>query len=177
MSMRPSPKHTYPSKGADTLTLQKVLILEAEGQVPPGASPVPVPQLRGRRWDPPRVRSRLWCGDGTSHDHRETYPWLSGHDRFIVTQHNLSPACKSGTSPRDGGVIASSVVVGSLPPHHAPEPHPEEWEVTGTHSTALWVTRDFQTLAENHTICWAVFDTVNDTMCFPAQWKLLRGAC
>lgn len=47
------------------------------------------------------------------------------------------------------------------PSHHTPEPHPEEWEVTGIHTTAWWVTRDFQTLDENHTINWAVFETKN----------------
>lgn len=55
------------------------------------------------------------CGDVISHDRQGTSPWRCGRDRFTVTQHNMSLAHKSGTSPRDGGVIAHSIFIGSLP--------------------------------------------------------------
>lgn len=50
-------------------------------------------------------------------------------------------------------------------PHHTLQPPPEEWKITGIHTTAWWVTRDFQILDENHTISWAVFETKNETTC------------
>lgn len=55
------------------------------------------------------------CSDVILHDHWETYLGLSGHDRFTVNQDDPSLARKFGTTPRDGGVIAHSIFVGSLP--------------------------------------------------------------
>lgn len=58
----------------------------------------------------------LGGGDVISHYRGGTYPVFSGHDRFTVTQQNLSLAqIYSGTSPRDRGVIAHSIFAGSLP--------------------------------------------------------------
>lgn len=67
----------------------------------------------------------LGCGDVISHYRWGTYPGFSGHDRFIVTQQNLSLVqIYSGTSPRDRGVIAHSIFAGSLPqPILASSPH------------------------------------------------------
>ena len=82
------------------------------------------------------------CGDVISHDDCGTYQRLSGHDRFTVTQHNLIRAHQPVTLLLRQGSDCTfyfcwqPVPAYPGPPHHTPEPHPEEWEVTGIHTTA-----------------------------------------